>query len=337
MRLISLMSKPVLIAAATAILVILPPLASGETVRLTTGEVVIGDVTSATHSEVVLTAVFPRAEKLALTADRVDPASHYELLVARVDRDDANQRLALARFCLGNGLFAQAIVEARLTAKLNPSLRGSMERLEEEALESLAQGFLESAKTYVAVEQPERARLYLNSILERYRGTTSAAEAARILRNLPEASRPQETQRITSDRQKQKLRRHLERAQGYVERADERTASLSRHFQAGKDENLLQRAAHSYKKAYALLREGARSLTDDEALNQLLLDTAATARGRLTKTNLELGRLALQRGSILAAEEYCSLACSLEPARKGLHRLHEQIVQARITQRFGGY
>jgi len=330
------MTRPI---AAAAILALLAPFTPvyGETIRLDTGEVLIGDVTSADRDRVVIAAVFPREENLTLSAERVDPASHYELLVARVDREDAPQRLSLAQFCMEKGLFAQAIVEARLTARLDPKLEATAERLAERALESLAHGLLESAKTYVAVKQPERARLYLNSILTRYERTESAAEARRLLRSLPEAREEEEQQRVSSAREKKQLRENLERARGYVERADKRTDSLNRHFQAGKDEHLLRRAAYTYKKAYGLIQRGARSLTDDETLNQQLIQTAAAARGRLTKAYLELGRIYLQRGSIHTAEEYCTLACSLEPARKGLHGLHDRIVQARIAQRFGGY
>tara|TARA_B100000965_G_scaffold280561_1_gene238417 strand:- start:1969 stop:2919 length:951 start_codon:yes stop_codon:yes gene_type:complete len=312
--------------------------AFAETVRLETGEVLIGDVTSVTYERVVVTTLFPREEKLTLPANRLDPASHYELLVARIDRSGASKRLELARFCAQKGLFAHAIVEARLAAKLDPKLKPSAEQLAERALESLAHGLLEIARTYFAVEHPARARLYLNSILKRYPRTKSAVEARRLLHKLPKAQDKKEArERISSDREKRTLRRNLERARGYLQRADKKTGSLQRHFRAGKDEHLLRRAAYTYKKAYGLIRKGVRSLTDEEALNEQLIETATTARARLTKAYLELGRLCLQRGSIRTAEEYCSLACSLEPERKGLHGLHEQIVQARIAQRFGGY
>jgi len=313
------------------------PLASAETVRLNSGELIIGDVRSVAYDKVVVETVFPREEVMTLPANRLDPASHYELLVNRIARKNAARRWELALFCQEHALYAQAVVEARIAAKLDPKLKAAAAKLEREAMESLARGLLESAKTYVAVEAPERARLYLNSVLERYGETKSAADARRLLRQLPKKTSSVKTARITSDRQKKRLRTHAGRAKRYLQHADKRTGSLTRRFQPGRDEHLLKRAAYTYEKAYGLVRHGARVLTDDETLNGQLKQIATDARAQLVRAYLELGRLSLQRGSIPTAERYASLACRLKPGSKDLRSLHELIVQARIAQRFGGY
>lgn len=313
--------------------------AAAESVRLKTGEILIGKVKAASFQEVRMHTIFPKDGELTLPASKLDPASHYVVLAVRLDLKDAQLRFRLAEFCIQRGLFAYAIAESERAAKLDPKLALRSKALRKKATDSIAEHLLEEAKTHIAIEQDGRARLFLTSILERYPTSRSAAEARRLLRTLKRTRKPKQAEPlIVRKRAKDALRKKLARAKKLLDKADKRTGALKRHFTSSRgDERLLRWAVSRYGKAHRLLREATRRSTDDNTLNRELKALAVLVRTRLTRSFLELGELYLSRGAIRLAERNCSQACLLAPSDRSLHTLHKRILDARIALRFGGY
>lgn len=310
--------------------------ASSETIRLRTGEVMIGDIQSADFEKLVVHAVFPVDRKITLTEQQVAPETMYAALSKRLPEKDGSARLRLAEYCLASGMHAHAIVEARRAAKLDDAKATRASEIEKAAWESIAEGLLEEGKTYIAVEEPGLARLYLQSVIDRYPNAAAAKEAKRLLAKLPATDSGIAKAAVTDSKQKDKIRGQLTKARDYLEKADKRTSNLQRHFQPDKkDEHLLRRAEPYYRKAYSLLRKAAAEPTDDNVLDSEIRKLAATARSRLAKVHLELGTIYLARGAIKLAEKHCGMACQTEPENRDSHGLHQKIVDARIALRFG--
>lgn len=330
-----MLARSILVLVAGLVLAADPEV-SAETIRLATGEVLIGEVQSADFMQLTVKVVFPSDRELTLTAAQLAPQTLYAVLAARLSASEPGPRLELAEYCLRTGLYAHAIVEARRVGKLDESKLTRTKAIESSAWEAIATTLLDEAKTQIAIEEPGLARMYLESLLARYPDTDSAKEAKRLLKKLPSREETVLPPRITDAKEKDDLRAKLKKAKKYYEKAEERTQGMKRHFQSGKkDEQLLRRAEPYYRKAYALVRTAARTSTDDTTLDAELRALAATVRPQLAKVYLELGSMYLGRGSIKLAEEYCTRACQVEPENRELHGLHQKILDARIALRYG--
>ncbi len=326
-------SVPLLLGAALLSFVTPAP---AETIRLITGEVLIGEVKDADFDRLKVHVVFPDERDMTLTTKQVMPETVHSILSVRLPASDVESRLKLAEYCLRSGLYAHAIVEARRVAQLDEAKRTRTKKIESLAWESIASTLLDDAKTHLAIEEPGLARMYLESVVGRYPDTDAAAEAKKLLKKLPESEPEAPRPLITETKRKDELRGRLTKARKNLEKADKRTNGMRRHFGPAKqDEHLLRRSEPYYRKAFASLLEASRSTTDDSKLNEEIRVLAGRARSQLCKVYLELGTLYLARGSINLAEQNCKRACQLEPENQASHGLHQKIIDARIALRFG--
>lgn len=307
------------------------PLAA-DTVRLRTGEVLVGTIRKATYQEIEIDAQFPEARRYALRAAEVAPSSIYAVLATRLDRSDGEAGLKLARWCLGQGLYAYAELEADRVGRAYPALSVRALELLNEARGKLAAELLAEARTYLAIDQPERAAQYLRSVVKRYAETPSAKEAKRLLARVPEAPRAKAGSPLRRRTEVARARRSLKAARAALAQA---SAPIGHIAPGGRGERGLRVRIARLERALALVAKPARRGAEDEVLAKALRETAATAKARLIAAYLELGTLYLTRGAIAAAEVYCGKACRLDPTGRSTHKLHERIIDARIRLRFG--
>ena len=317
-------------------LMFLPSAGFSETIRLVTGENLIGEVKEVTFDEIDLAMVFPHERQIRLGISQVDPSSYYEILAARLAPNDAESRLRIAQYCLDHELFAQAVVEARAAAELDPSLRERVGSLHKKAMEAIAEGLLDEGKTYLAVDDVDQGRLYFQSIVDRYPETKSVRGARSLLRRFPMPRAAKGVEPIRDSRQKEAIRRKLTKAKSLLEKADRRAGDLDRPFKQGRhDERLLLGAERYYRKSFSILHKATSRLTNDETLNLELRSLMERARSRLAKLYVALGRIYLSRGAIGLAEDFSAKAYAVDEGNEPQFALHNRILEARVIQRFG--
>ncbi len=317
-------------------LLFLPAPVFSETIRLVTGEVLIGEVTQASLDEIELAMTFPSERQIRLEISQVDPDSYYEALAARLDANDAESRLTIAEFCLDHGLFAQAVVEARTALELDPSLQGKVADLYKKAMEAIATRLLDQGKTYLAVDDVGQARVYFHSIVDRYSETKSAKKAKSLLRRFPMPRPKRGVGPIRDSRQKDAIRQKLTEAKELLAKADRRVGDLDRPFnRGGYDERLLRRSEPYYRKSFLILHKATSRPTDDETLNFELRNLTQQSRSRLAKLYVALGRVYLSRGAIGLAEDFSAKAYAVDPGSEPQYELHDRILDAQIAQRYG--
>lgn len=310
--------------------------AEAGSVRLKSGEVLIGEIKSASFEQVEIATIFPEEGSRKIDADKIEAASLYEALAARLDPNDITARLRLAKLCLDNDLFVYALSEIKRAQGLAPERRAELEGMKQRARESAARSALEAAKNEFALERFQAARMRITALTKEFGDTAAAEEARALLKKLPSTRAREDGKAHGKFKSIEAARKRLRKAVALLDRADERTGKLERHFRLGKDdERLLKTAIQYYQRAFALVRQPALQTTEDEELNSALSKQYLRARGRLTRAYLELGTLYLGRGAINAAEECCLRACEIEPEGRELHDLHERIIRARQSQRFG--
>ncbi len=312
-------------------LIFLPSTAFPKAIRLTTGEVLIGEVRGADFEEIELAVSFPYEQQLRLGVSQVDPLTYYEILANRLDLNDPQSRVKIVQFCLDHGLFAHAVMEARSAVKLDPTLGGRFADLHDKAAESIAERLLEDAKTYLAVDRPDEARVYLQSIVDRYSDTRSARTAKRLLRSVETRKRSKDRKPSRDPRKKDAIRKELKKAKNLMTTADRRIGDLDQPYKPGRGaERLLRSAEPYYRKSFLLLRKAGSRPTDNETLNRELRTLTAESRSKLAKLYVALGRIYLLRGAVELAESFSSKAYAVDPENKARQELQEKILDSRI-------
>ena len=304
-----------------------------ETLELKTGEVLIGRVLRVDDRVVEMEVGFPEEKTVTIAQEDMTPGSLYTILAAHSNPASAQAHLSLAETSLRLGLRGHAIAEYREAARLDPTLRESVETKVSGIRRELAADLLLEARIASEEARWAAALLTLNVVLDRFADTPSAKEAARLLAEVKREIRATKAgSRVSAEKLDKAIReaeRHEKKAEevgqgasGYIgltikeqKRREKVIANLEKAWNALKDIAPPEREAHDFER-FTSVRE--------------------RIRGKLGQHYLALGTAFLKRRAINSAEDYNIKACELDTESGECHKLQDLIVQARIISGGGG-
>lgn len=304
--------------------------ARADTVRLKTGAILVGDVELVENGDIAITTRFPEEGVFTLKRDELAPRSLYDVLDRRSDPKDADARLQLGELAESTGLYGIAVSDYLTVAELRPELREDMAKRIEGVREAIAAGILEDARDLLEQRNPRGALMYLHTIQERYGKTKAAKEAKKLMTTGHEhaGSSSDVAKNTISDEKAPKVIAALEKD---LAKGDREGHKLGGHEgDSSRDAKAADRAIRYFEAAWEKIKTLPVAANDAElrAKIQRLRDSG---KERLAKAYLTAGSIHLQRYSIPRAEEYCNLACELQPDDKSNHQLHRLIIEAKIN------
>lgn len=297
--------------------------ASGETIRLRNGTSMDGVVTNSDDVGLTLrivrngidgTATFPR--------DQVDPHSWYRVRSVAVP-DVAAERLALARYCLENGLFASAESELLRASSLDPTLETTVRELRGHVAEATATSLLHLAQSALDRGDLSESERLASIVLARFGTSTSAGAADDLLDDV--LRRKSELEHQAAEDRKRTVETKVASNQeakltdvlAVLDAARRTNREALRLHQSSGSEQAFRMAIGQYERALKLL---ARLETDAaEGPPEWRTRVAETRRLGLQEAvgvHLNLGSLFLVRGSYSAALDHANEALALDPENR---------------------
>ena len=320
------MKSTILTAVSLSLYAALP--AAADTLVLRSGEVLVADVLQVGEGTLELDAGYPRRSKTVIQWDELMPESVYGVLARRSDPTSAEARLALAKTSLELGLPAHAVAEYREAARLDPTLRRTLEAKVAELERSMAFDLLVRAQEAAKDARWEAAALHLESLVARYGDTPYAVEATRILASI-------ESSRGKADRGRPVTPRELDQAIGEARRYEGRFDRLVRGKQnpvitTAKERRLREAGVGHLERAWKAIHDLAAPKSDSRYVDRF---TALRTRihRKLAGEYMALGTYFVGRRAVPAAEAYNVKACELDPEGEGCRRLQDLIVSARLS------
>lgn len=325
------LSVIVSLVLSSAVGVVAAGSSAAETIRLKTGQTLIGDVTLS-GDDVVVDVRFPATGTLRLRRADLAPESLYDVLERRTDANDAKQRMALAETAESLGLPGQALAEYRRVLALDPASAGATRSRVAALEERLATDLLRESHEFLDGGMPNAALLRLHAVLEQYPTTDAAKRAQRVLTKAHEAAgaSAEVARRTVPFAGAGKVADEVE---ADLKRGDAARAKVAGHEGSGGSADLraVERAIDAYEAGW----KGAKSLpaapTPDAVLNARITALRTRSKDSLVAAYLEAGTILLQRRAVVAAERWCDKACELDPEHKTSHELHRLILEAQAT------
>lgn len=290
----------------------------GQTIELTSGEIVAGRVTTMTADAVTLATGQPTPVARTLARAEVAPRSWFQLLASRADDKSGQAHADLAAAAEQLGLPGHAIAELLQAAQLDPALREQADRGIARLRSKVAADLLMMAEEAAAAGRHGEAKLTAMVVAEKYGDTASAPAAKKLvqesIRHLRTAVQP--TTAAADDKA-------IEKAKQLEQRADAVALPTGGGIGATvKETKQREQAVKLLEQALATL---AAARGDDA--NPL----RERVRDKLRDQYLALATNLLQRRSLDRATEYNGMACALDPEHGGCHLVQDRIVQARLT------
>jgi hypothetical protein len=305
-----------------------------DTLRLRSGAVLVGDVTLTDSGDVMIATRFPEEGTFTYKREELTPRSLYDVLDRRSDPNDPASRLELGELAAAAGLYGIAVSDFMAVAKLKPALKKDMDRRIDRVRESIAAGILADAKELMETGNPRGALMYLHTIEERYSKTDAAKEAKKLMatgHSYVGAAADVAKKTVSEDKAPKvitSIDKDFKRGELYARRIGGHEGKSSR---SSRDAD---RAIRYFEAAWGKIKTLPVSAGDSE-LQAKITRLRKWGKERLAKAYLTAGSIHLQRYSLPRAEEYCNLACELQPEGKDNHELHKLIIQAKINN--GGY
>ncbi len=306
--------------------------ALAETVRLRTGQTLMGELRLEGEDALVLDQSFPTVGVVRLRRGDLAPESLYDVLERRTDAADAAKRLALGETAEKLGLPGAAIAEYRRVRELDPKSAPEMDRRVARLQEEVASDALDDAKELLDEGMANAALMRLHALVETYAGT-EAAKAARTLLAAAEKAAGASAEvavRTVPVVDAPKLADEIEAG---LRKGEVEAAKVSGHEGASGSADLrrLLRTIERYEDAWKDARRLPVAPTGQAELDDRIAKLRARAKALLVRAYLDTGSVLLQRRSIPSAERLCDKACELDPQHKDLHALHRLILEAKAT------
>lgn len=306
--------------------------AFAETVRLRTGQTLMGDLRLEGDDAIVLDQRFPTVGVVHLKRSDLAPESLYDVLERRTDAADAAKRLALGETAEKLGLSGAAIAEYRRVRSLDPASATEMDRRVVRLEEEVATDALDDAKDLLEEGMANAALMRLHALLEIYPGTKAAKLAQALLVTAEKAAgaSAEVAVRTVAAADAVKLADEIEAG---LRKGDAAAAKVSGHEGTGgtADVRSLLRAIDLYEDAWKDARRLPAGTNGTAELDDRFAKLRARAKASLVRAYLDAGSVLLQRRSIPSAERMCDKACELDPQHKDLHALHRLILEAKAT------
>jgi hypothetical protein len=116
----------------------------------------------------------------------VNPYSVYKIRLERIDKTSGEARMALAEYCLANGLYYAATKEFEEAAKLDKSLEEKAKKRRDEAHNEDARAKFEEAKRMAAEKRYEEANKSCVLLIDKYTDTPYFDEAKKLVAKIAE-------------------------------------------------------------------------------------------------------------------------------------------------------
>jgi hypothetical protein len=180
--------------------------------------------------------------------------------------------------------------------------------------------------------------MYLHTLREKYPGTQAAKKSesvAAAAHKAAGASAEVAAQTVAA----KDAPRVAAQADGHMAKGDAETAKIGGHVGSTvAAQRAAERAVGHYESAWGLATSLPVALSGDAKLDARVVSMRETAKRKLVSAYLTAGTIFLERRVIASAEEYCNLACELDPENRESHRLHELVLQAKLlAYRAGGF
>lgn len=294
----------------------------GQTIELTSGEIVAGRVTTMTEDAVTIASGQSTAAARTLSRAEVAPRSWLQLLAARADDKNGQAHRDLAAAAEQLGLPGHAIAELQQAAQLDPSLREQAERGIARLRGKVAADLLAMAEEAAAAGRHGEAKLTAMVVAEKYQDTAVATAAKKLvlasIQHLRTTVRP-----ATATTDKKADERAVEKAKQLAQRADALALPTDGGIGASvKETKQREQAVKLLEQALTTLAAAAGEDADS---------VRERVRDKLRDQYLALATNLLQRRSLDRATEYNGMACALDPEHGGCHLVQDRIVQARLT------
>ncbi|MBK8978857.1 MAG: hypothetical protein IPM29_23395 [Planctomycetes bacterium] len=292
--------------------------APGQTLRATTGLVLIGEVMTVDADVVQMRLAWPEPGIRQISRSALTLASQYDAL-AVVTPNEAAARERLADECLRIGLPAQAMAELRRAASLSPEA-DSLGRLRERirnVQDRIAKALFERARHAEAGGRLGAAQLDYMALVR------DASDAELLLRadeGIKRLDARMQQQLAGTPRPRADLASMAIRAQRLQSRALD---ALGRN--------------RDYRQALLLMAEAWDTVCDtapDPARDPTFGETRDAVRRKLVELHLALGRDALAVGDVDGALWHAGNARELEPQRAAGADLHRAAVHVQLSTGF---
>lgn len=322
---------------AVALAVALAVAARGETIELRSGATIVGSVQLEGPDDVVIDAVLPSVEILRVKRADVTPSSLHAILDRAAGPTDAAKRRELGEYAEQNGFLALAVADYAMAKKLDAALAKDMDARITRCNEMLAGAMLLDAEDQLAEGKANAALMYLHTLRERYPSTQAAKKAepvAAAAHKAAGASAEVAVQTVAAE----DASRVADQGDGHLAKGDAETAKIGGHVGSTvAAQRAAERAVGHYESAWGLAKSLPVAPSGDEKLDARVVSMRETAKRKLVGAYLTAGTILLERRVVASAEQYCNLACELDPENRESHRLHELILQAKIlAYRAGG-
>jgi len=295
-----------------AILFVFASVVLGDELCYSDGSYVDGTVVSTTADSVTFQPEGGAATTVA--ASKLDPRSFYDLRNETVG-DDAEGRLALAKFAFDHRMFRQARTQFRRFRKLDPASADAFIKENGHLIhEGIAQCLLEDARDADASGNLPAAREHCTTLLALYPDTRATGDAKTLLDTVQgkiDAQRAQyqadRAKRLDADREAK-----LEQAEEDLKWGDTIRNRALQESGATAQKNTLDEAAHKYKLAIERLEEIAKTSTDEQ-LKQEAAPLLAQAKESAVDCYVSNAQYYLSRGDYPRAQQEAKNALALDP------------------------
>ena len=121
-----------------------------------------------------------------ISLKEVNPYSVYKIRLERIDRNSGEARLALAEYCMTNGLYYAAAKEFEEAGRLDKTLEEKSKKRREEAHNEDARAKFEEAKRLAAERKYDAANQTCQLLVEKYADTPYFDEAKKLIAKIAE-------------------------------------------------------------------------------------------------------------------------------------------------------
>jgi len=149
------------------------------------GGIIVGRIVKLDNDWVEILAAGDK-EPRRISIKEVNPYSVYKIRLERIDRNSGEARLALAEYCMTNGLYYAAAKEFEEAARLDKSLEDKAKKRREEAHNEDARAKFEEAKRLAAERKYDGANQTCQLLVEKYSDTPYFDEAKKLISKIAE-------------------------------------------------------------------------------------------------------------------------------------------------------
>lgn len=315
-----------------------------ETIALKSGKVLRGEVLESTpdrmrfqfHDGVGLVTV-------GLTSSQVTPHSWYNVRAPRVG-DDASAHLALAQFCIENGLYHLAENQLREAVELDSSLAEEAEEQYRLARDGAAKKLVELAKEALEKGELVRAERLVATVVTRYRGASVHAAAVEMLDDIGKKKAQLESEQVVAAEKALEKQAREERENKLAEPMRALERGRTRNVAGLRSDNL-SRSQRAYAAAIAEYQRGLRELEpiekreagQDRELGRMISELRQRLSGEVIQSHINMGSEYLVSGSFKTALHHANLALATDTSDRDARAFRARVEYAAAEAARGGY